>query len=183
MPPEPTTDRAVRSGFLLGLGCVVALVVGALAFFGRQPPSAARPGEAIRATDAKTIRTRAGHPVRSSAKIRLDEAGNVLPDAPELGPKVLADLTEVKFAELQALAEELGCADKSRLFGFSRSAEKALDEMMKEPRWKQLEQEIEALAESWPEANQEERQVILDRTSAGWDQVLIEARRRLSVLR
>jgi hypothetical protein len=39
------------------------------------------------------------------------------------------------------------------------------------------------LAESWPGANQEERQVILDRTSAGWDQVLIEARRRLPALR
>jgi hypothetical protein len=55
--------------------------------------------------------------------------------------------------------------------------------MMKEPRWKQLDQEIDALAESWPEANQEERQVILDRISAGWDQAFIEARRRLSALR
>lgn len=95
----------------------------------------------------------------------------------------MADLVNVKFAELQALAEELGCADKSRLFGFSASAEKALEEMMKDPRWKQLGQEIDALAESWPEANQEERQVILDRTSAFWDQGIIEARRRLSALR
>jgi len=92
-------------------------------------------------------------------------------------------LNEVKFAKLQALAEELGYDDKSRFFGISASAEKALDEMMNEPRWKQLEQEIETLAESWPGANQEERQVILDRTSAGWDQVLIEARRRLPALR
>jgi hypothetical protein len=183
MSAELPPVREVRSGFLLGLGCVVALVLGALAFFGRQQAGVPRPGEAARAVAAKTVRTNTGHPVRSSAKLQLDEAGNILPDAPELGPKVLADLNQVKFAELQALAEELGCADKSRLFGFSASAEKALDEMMKEPRWKQLDQEIDALAESWPEANQEERQVILDRTSAFWDQGIIEARRRLAALR
>jgi hypothetical protein len=183
MSAELPPVREVRSGFLLGLGCVVALVLGALVFFGRQQAGLPRPGEAARAAAAKSVRTNTGHPVRSSAKLQLEEAGNILPDAPQLGPKVLADLDEVKFAELQALAEELGCADKSRLFGFSVSAEKALEEMNNEPRWKQLDQEIKALASSWPEANQEERQVILDRTSAGWEQLIIEARRRWSALR
>lgn len=183
MSAELPPVREVRSGFLLGLGCVVATVLGALAFFGRQQAGVPRPGEAARAAAAKTVRTNTGHPVRSSAKLQLDEAGNILPDASELGPKVLADWIHVKFTELQALAEELGCADKTRLFGFSDSAEKALGEMMDEPRWKQLDQEMDALAQSWSEANQEERQVILDRTSAVWDQLFIEARRRLSALR
>ena len=183
MPPEPTTDRAVRSGFLLGLGCVVALVVGALAFFGRPHPSAARPGEAIRATDAKTIRTRAGHPVRSSAKIRLDEAGNVLPDAPELGPRFLEDWEEAKRDEFLTWLKESGFADESRLLGVSKAAENVLEAMIKEPRWARFEQELETLKQSWPAANQEERRLIRERYEGLTVELIDEARRRLSALR
>lgn len=183
MSPELAPDREVRSGFLLGLGCVVALVVGALAFFGRPHPSAARAGEAARATDARTIRTKAGHPVRSSAKIRLDEAGNVLPDAPELGPRFLEDWEEAKQDEFLAWVKESGFADESRLFGVSKAAEDVLEAMIKEPRWARSEQELETLKQSWPAANQEERRLIRERYEGLHGQLFDEARRRLSALR
>lgn len=183
MSPEPATDREVRSGFLLGLGCVVALVVGALAFFGRPHPSAARPGEAARATDARTIRTKAGHAVRSSAKIRLDEAGNVLPDAPELGPRFLEDWEEAKQDEFLAWVKVSGFADESRLFGISKAAEDVFEAMIKEPRWAGSEQELEALKQSWPAANQEERRLIRERYEGLHVQLFDEARRRLAALR
>ncbi|MEY4853723.1 MAG: hypothetical protein RIR32_399 [Verrucomicrobiota bacterium] len=183
MPPEPTTDRAVRSGFLLGLGCVVALVVGALAFFGRPHPSAARPSEATRATDAKTIRTKAGHAVRSSAKIRLDEAGNILPDAPELGPRFLEDWEEAKRDEFLTWLKESGFADESRLLGVSKAAENVLEAMIKEPRWARFEQELETLKQSWPAANQEERRLIRERYEGLTVELIDEARRRFSALR
>ena len=183
MSPELAPDREVRSGFLLGLGCVVALVVGALAFFGRPHPSAARAGEAARATDARTIRTKAGHPVRSSAKIRLDEAGNVLPDAPELGPRFLEDWEEAKQDEFLAWVKESGFADESRLFGVSKAAEDVLEAMIKEPRWARSEQELETLKQSWPAANQEERRLIRERYEGLHGQLFDEARRRLAALR
>ncbi len=183
MSPELAPDREVRSGFLLGLGCVVALVVGALAFFGRTHPSAARPGEATRATDAKTIRTKAGHPVRSSAKIRLDEAGNILPDAPELGPRFLEDWEEAKQDEFLTWVKESGFADESRLFGVSKAAEDVLEAMIKEPRWARSEQELETLKQSWTAANQEERRLIRERYEGLHGQLFDEARRRLSALR
>lgn len=183
MSLELAPDREVRSGFLLGLGCVVALVVGALAFFGRTHPSAARPGEATRATDAKTIRTKAGHPVRSSAKIRLDEAGNILPDAPELGPRFLEDWEEAKQDEFLTWVKESGFADESRLFGVSKAAEDVLEAMIKEPRWARSEQELETLKQSWTAANQEERRLIRERYEGLHGQLFDEARRRLSALR
>lgn len=183
MSPELAPDREVRSGFLLGLGCVVALVVGALAFFGRTHSSAARPGEATRATDAKTIRTKAGHPVRSSAKIRLDEAGNILPDAPELGPRFLEDWEEAKQDEFLTWVKESGFADESRLFGVSKAAEDVLEAMIKEPRWARSEQELETLKQSWTAANQEERRLIRERYEGLHGQLFDEARRRLSALR
>ena len=183
MSQELAPDREVRSGFLLGLGCVVALVVGALAFFGRPHPSAARAGEAARATDARTVRTKAGHPVRSSAKIRLDEAGNVLPDAPELGPRFLEDWEEAKQDEFLTWVKESGFADQSRLFGVSKAAEDVLEAMIKEPRWARSEQELETLKQSWPAANQEERRLIRERYEGLHGQLFDEARRRLAALR
>jgi hypothetical protein len=177
MSPQPSPISPGRLGLLLGLVFTLGVVLVGLSFLGQGAELAAPAAKSTQLPPAKgQLRVK----LRSAAFLNLDESKNVRPDAPELGP---TDLNEVKFAKLQALAEELGYDDKSRFFGISASAEKALDEMMNEPRWKQLEQEIETLAESWPGANQEERQVILDRTSAGWDQVLIEARRRLPALR
>jgi hypothetical protein len=183
MPPEPTTDRAVRSGFLLGLGCVVVLVVGALAFFGRQHAGLVRPDEVARATAAKTIRTKTGQPVRSSAKLQLDEAGNVLPDAPDLGPTALDDLGKVKVDELKVFAREVGLADERRLFGLSQRAEEALDKMVEESPWKGLAREMEEFEQRWEEASQEERAVMHARATAIFDEMLAEARRRLAALR
>jgi len=180
MSPQPSPISRGRLGLLLGLVFTLGVVLVGLSFLGRRAELAA---PVAKSTQVPPARRQVSAKPRSAVFLNLDESKNVRPDAPELGPKILADLNEVKFSKLQALAEELGYGDKSRLFGISASAEKALDEMMNEPRWKQLEQEIETLAESWPGANQEERQVILDRTSAGWDQVLIEARRRLPALR
>lgn len=180
MSPQPSPISRGRFGLLLGLVFALGVVLVGLSLLGRRAELAA---PVAKPTQVPPARRQVSTKPRSAAFLNLDESKNVRPDAPELGPKVLADLNAVKFAELQALAEGLGYADKSRLFGISNSAEKALDEMMNEPRWKQLDQEINALAESWPGANREERQVILDRTSAGWDQALIEAARRLSALR
>jgi len=183
MSQESPPDREVRSGFLLGLGCVVALVLGALAFFGRQHAGLTRSGEVARATAAKTIRTKTGQPVRSSAKLQLDEAGNVLPDAPELGSGALHELAQAKLDELKVFAREIGLADESRLFGFSQPAEEALDKMLKEPPFKTLEREMDELEKRWEAASQEERAAMHDRASAIYDELIAEARRRLSALR
>lgn len=183
MFPESTPDREVRSGFLLGLGCVVALVVGALAFFGRPRAGLTRPGEVASVNAAKPIRTKTGQPVRSSAKLRLDEAGNVLPDAPELGPTALDDLGKVKVDELKVFAREVGLADERRLFGLSQRAEEALDKMVEESPWKGLAREMDELGRRWEAASQEERAVMHDRASAIYDELIAEARRRLAALR
>ena len=105
------------------------------------------------------------------------------PDAPELGPKDLEVFQDKVQARFLALVKEMGYADESRVTGITISAEMLMDKMGNEPRWKQLENEINAMALTWPEANQQERQVILDRSSAIYDQGAIELRRRLSDLR
>ena len=183
MSAELPPAREVRSGFLLGLGCVVALVLGALAFFGRQQAVGARPGEAARATGVKTIRTKTGHPVRSSAKLPLDEAGNILPDAPALGPRALKELAEARLRELEAMAKELGCADGNRLFGFSKAAEEAIDGMRRESGWRELGEELDVLQDRWAEADPEERLRIHARANENFDAILAEVRRRWSTLR
>ncbi len=183
MSQESPPHREVRSGFLLGLGCVVVLVVGALAFFGRQHARLVRSGEMASVNAAKTIRTKTGQPVRSSAKLRLDEAGNVLPDAPELGPTALDDLGKVKVDELKVFAREVGLADERRLFGLSQRAEEALDKMVEESPWKGLAREMEEFEKRWEEASQEERAVMHARATAIFDEMLAEARRRLAALR
>jgi hypothetical protein len=183
MSQESPPDREVRSGFLLGLGCVVAFVLGALAFFGRQHAGLTRSGEVARATAAKTIRTKTGQPVRSSARLQLDEAGNVLPDAPELGPTALDDLGKVKVEELKAFAQEIGLADERSFFGLSRRAEEALDKMVEESPWKGLAREMEEFDKRWEAASQEERAVMHGRAAAIYDELITEARRRLSALR
>jgi hypothetical protein len=182
MSPESTPDREVRSGFLLGLGCVVALVVGALAFFGRPRAGLVRSGEVARATAAKTIRTKTGQPVRSSAKLRLDEAGNVLPDAPELGPTALDDLVDSRVDELKVYAHGLGLADESQFFGLSQRAAQALDRMTEEPPWDGLAREMEEFDRRWEAASQAERAVMHDRAIVIFDELLAEARRRLAAL-
>ena len=182
MSPESPPDREVRSGFLLGLGCVVVLVVGALAFFGRPRAGLARPGEVASVNAAKTIRTKTGQPVRSSAKLQLDEAGNVLPDAPELGPTALDDLVDSRVDELKVFARGLGLADESRLFGLSQRAEEALDKMTEEPPWDGLAREMDELGRRWEAASREERAVMHARSSAIIDEMVAEARRRLAAL-
>ena len=183
MSQESPPDREVRSGFLLGLGCVVALVVGALAFFGRPRAGLTRPGEVASVNAAKTIRTKTGQPVRSSAKLRLDEAGNVLPDAPELGSTALDDLGKAKVDELKVFARDIGLADERRFFGLSRRAEEALDKMVEESPWKGLAREMQEFDKRWEAASQEQRAVMHDRASVIFDEMLAEARRRLAALR
>jgi hypothetical protein len=183
MSAELPPAREVRSGFLLGLGCVVALVIGALAFFGRQHTGLTRSGVAVRATATQSIRTKTGHPVRSSAKLQLDEAGNVLPDGPELGPTALEDMGKAKVDELMVFAREIGLADESRLFGLSRRAEEALDKMAEESSWKGLAREMKEFGKRWEAASQEERAVMHDRAAAIYDELIVEVRRRLSALR
>ena len=105
------------------------------------------------------------------------------PDAPELGPEDLAVFQDKVQARFLALVKEMGYADESRGSGIAISAKMVMEKMGSEPRWKQLENEINVMALTWPEANQQERQVILDRSSAIYDQGAIELRRRLSDLR
>ena len=183
MSPESTPDREVRSGFLLGLGCVVALVVGALAFFGRPRAGLTRPGEVASVNAAKTIRTKTGQPVRSSAKLRLDEAGNVLPDAPDLGPTALDDQWRSRLDELKVYAHGLGLADEGQFFGLSQRAAQALDKMTEEPPWDGLAREMEEFDRRWEAASQAERAVMHARATAIFDEMLAEARRRLAALR
>jgi hypothetical protein len=132
---------------------------------------------------AKTIRTKTGQPVRSSAKLQLDEAGNVLPEAPELGPTALDDLVDSRFDELKVFARELGLADESQFFGLSQRAAQALDKMTEEPPWDGLAREMDELGRRWEAASQEERAVMHDRASAIYDELIAEARRRLAALR
>ena len=183
MSPEPATAREVRSGFLFGLGCVIALVVGALAFFGRQSAAIARAGEVARPAGVKTIRTKSGQPVRSSAKLALDEAGNILPDAPELGERALEELAEGRLEDFKALAKELGCADETRLFGVSKAAEEAIAGMPREPGWRELGDEMDVLQARWSKASPDERARFHARAREIFDAMFVEVRRRWTALR
>jgi len=87
-----------------------------------------------------------------------------------------------KEAEVRAMIKELGHADESQDSGLTNSAEIVLAMVALKPRIVKLGEELDFLDESWPEANQQERQVILDRTSAIADQLLIEFRAALSAL-
>ena len=170
----------VRLGLLLGLVFTLAVVLVGLRFLGRGAEIATLVAKPTQAPPAKgQVRVK----LRSSASLNLDESKNVRPDAPELGPKDLEVFQDKVQARFLALVKEMGYADESRVTGITISAEMLMDKMGNEPRWKQLENEINAMALTWPEANQQERQVILDRSSAIYDQGAIELRRRLSDLR
>jgi hypothetical protein len=91
-------------------------------------------------------------------------------------------LLKQKEAEGRAMFKELGHADESQDSGLTNSAEMVLAKLAEEPRMVKLGKELDFLDKSWPEANQQERQVILDRTSAIADQLLIEFRAALSAL-
>ena len=170
----------VRLGLLLGLVFTLAVVLVGLRFLGRGAEIATPVAKPAQAPPAKgQVRVN----LRSSASLNLDESKNVRPDAPELGPEDLSVFQEKVQARFLALVKEMGYADESRVTGITISAEMLMDKMGNEPRWKQLENEINAMALTWPEANQQERQFILDCLSAIYDQGAIELRRRLSDLR
>lgn len=180
MSPQPLTISRGRFGLLIGLVFTLGVVLAGLSFLGRGAELAAPVAKPTQAPPAKgQVRVK----LRSSASLNLDESKNVRPDAPELGPKDLAVFQAKAQARFLALVKEMGYADETRANGLTISAEMLMNKMGNEPRWKQLENEINAMALTWPEAGQEERQVILDRASAIYDQGAIELRRRLSALR
>jgi hypothetical protein len=158
----------------------LGVVLVGLSFLGRRAELAA---PVAKQTQEPSARRQVRVKLRSSASLNLDESKNVRPDAPELGPKDLAVFQDKAQGRFLALVKEMGYADESRVTGLTISAEMLMEKMGSEPRWKQLENEINAMALTWPEANQQERQVILDRNSAIYDQAAIELRRRLSDLR
>ncbi len=180
MTPQPSPTSRVRLGLLLGFVFTLGVVLFGLRFLGRHAEIAT---PVAKPTQAPPARRQISVMPRSSASLKLDESKNVWPDAPELGPKDLEVFQDKVQARFRALVKEMGYADESRVTGITISAEMLMDKMGNEPRWKQLENEINAMALTWPEANQQERQVILDRLSAIYDQGAIELRRRLSDLR
>jgi hypothetical protein len=164
---------------LLGLVFTLGVVLVGLRFLGRGAEIATPVAKPTQAPPAKgQVRVN----LRSSASLNLDESKNVRPDAPELGPKALETLLKQKGAEGEAMFKELGHADESQDSGLTNSAEMVLAKLAEEPRMVKLGKELDFLDKSWPEANQQERQVILDRTSAIADQLLIEFRAALSAL-
>ena len=180
MSPQPSPISRGRFGLLIGLVFTLGVVLVGLSFLGRRAEIATPVAKPTQAPPAKgQVRVK----LRSSASLNLDESKNVRPDAPELGPKDLEVFQDKVQARFLALVKEMGYADESRGSGIAISAQMVMDKMGSEPRWKQLENEINAMALTWPEANQQERQVILDRSSAIYDQGAIELRRRLSDLR
>ena len=180
MSPQPSPISRGRFGLLLGLVFTLGVVLVGLSFLGRRAELAA---PVAKQTQEPSARRQVRVKLRSSASLNLDESKNVRPDAPELGPKDLAVFQDKAQGRFLALVKEMGYADESRVTGLTISAEMLMEKMGSEPRWKQLENEINAMALTWPEANQQERQVILDRNSAIYDQAAIELRRRLSDLR
>ena len=180
MSPQPSPISRGRFGLLIGLVFTLGVVLVGLSFLGRRAEIATPVAKPTQAPPAKgQVRVK----LRSSASLNLDESKNVRPDAPELGPKDLEVFQDKVQARFRALVKEMGYADESRVTGITISAEMLMDKMGNEPRWKQLENEINAMALTWPEANQQERQFILDCLSAIYDQGAIELRRRLSDLR
>ena len=180
MSPQPSPISRGRFGLLIGLVFTLGVVLVGLSFLGRRAEIATPVAKPTQAPPSKgQVRVK----LRSSASLNLDESKNVRPDAPELGPKDLAVFQDKAQARFLALVKEMGYADASRVTGLTISAEMLMDKMGNEPSWKQLAKEINAMALTWPGASQEERQVILNRTSAIYDEGLIEMRRRLSALR
>ena len=183
MSLQPSTTSRVRLGLLLGLVFTLGVVLVGLRFLGRGAEIATPVAKPTQAPPAKgQVRVN----LRSSASLNLDESKNVRPDAPELGPKALNTLLKQKEAEveaeLRAMIKELGHADESQGSGLTNSAVMVLAKLAEEPRMVKLGEELDFLDKSWPEANQQERQVILDCTSAIADQLLIEFRAALSAL-
>ena len=165
---------------MISVVITLGVVLVGLSFLGRRAEITTPVAKPTQAPPAKSqVRVK----LRSSASLNLDESKNVRPDAPEMGPKDLAVFQSKAQARFLALVKEMGFADESRVNGLTVSAEMLMDKMGNEPSWKQLAKESNALALTWPEANQQERQVILDRLSAIYDQGEIELRRRLSDLR
>ena len=180
MSPQPSPISRGRFGLLISVVITLGVVLVGLSFLGRRAEIAtpvAKPTQAPPAKDQVRVK------LRSSASLNLDESKNVRPDAPELGPNALGTFMKQKEAEGRAMFKELGHADESRANGLTISAEKVLIELVEEPRLAKLGEEMQFLNKSWPGASQEERQVILDRTSAIVDQLLIEFRAALSALR
>ena len=179
MSLQPSTTSRVRLGLLLGLVFTLGVVLVGLRFLGRGAEIATPVAKPTQAPPAKgQVRVN----LRSSASLNLDESKNVRPDAPELGPKALNTLLKQKEAEVRAMIKELGHADESQDSGITFTAEMVLALVALKPRMVKLGEELDFLDKSWPEANQQERQVILDRTSDLTDQLLIEFRAALSAL-
>ena len=179
MSLQPSTTSRVRLGLLLGLVFTLGVVLVGLRFLGRGAEIAtpvAKPTEAPPAIGQVRVKP------RSSASLNLVESKNVRPDAPELGPNALGTLLKQKEAEGRAMFKELGHDDESQDASLTKSAEMVLAKLAEEPRMVKLGEELDFLDKSWPEANQQERQVILDHTSAIADQLLIEFRAALSAL-
>jgi len=176
----PLTPR-VRSRFLLGVAFIAVIVLVGLFVFGRRSTvSAEAPAagqrSAVASPSAKAF-------PRSAAHLQLDEAKNVRPDLPEVMASSLQQLDGQVYPRMMALAQEMQVADPTRLFGLSVRAEEALDAMMKEPRFHELETLLEGQERRWVEADMAERQEILKVRRATYDKLLAEARVRLSALR
>lgn len=181
MSLQPSTTSRVRLGLLLGLVFTLGVVLVGLRFLGRGAEIAT---PVTKPTQAPPAKGQVKVNLRSSASLNLDESKNVRPDySPELGPKDLAVFQAKTQAKFRAMVEELGHADESQDAGVTKSAAMVLAKLAEEPRMVKLGEEIDFLDKSWAEANQQERQVILDRTYAIADQMLIEFRAALSALR
>lgn len=181
MSLQPSTTSRVRLGLLLGLVFTLGVVLVGLRFLGRGAEIATPVAKPTQAPPAKgQVKVN----LRSSASLNLDESKNVRPDdSPELGPKDLEVFQAKTQAKFRAMFEELGVADESQDAVVTKSAAMVLAKLAEEPRMVKLGEEIDFLDKSWPGANQQERQVILDRTYAIADQMLIEFRAALSALR
>jgi hypothetical protein len=182
MSLQPSTTSRIRLGLLLGLVFTLGVVLVGLRFLGRGAEIAT---PVAKPTQAPPVKGQVKVNLRSSASLNLDESKNVRPDdSPELGSKNFKEVLQAKTAaKFRAMFEELGIADESQDAGVTKSAAMVLAKLAEEPRMVKLGEKLDFLDESWAEANQQERQVILDRTYAITDQLLIEFRAALSALR